>query len=326
MPKKSGAKGSKGSKGSKKTATTTTEDRAADEVGDPIALLLADVDAFNAWRQQHLDVDIDLRERDLRGTNLRRAFLAGARFDGAQLDDAALAGALLSGASFVGASLRRADLRGACFGRGELIHATLAMSPLGSALMRGADLRDAKLDAARVDEAVFLEADLSGASLDECNLADADLRHARLDGPLPDSPPSADDSDALLASLGEQALEVREGLARFALMVFLAGDRNADANGLLHTLAEALHFDPPTMQALLPRDRIVLEQLPLAAPDSHWLRRVYFALMCGLASTTSPVAGMQLQVLGHFGEQLGMSNPAMARIIGEELGISIGVS
>lgn len=293
---------------------------------DALALLLDDVAAFNRWRLAHLDVELDLRERDLRGANLRDAFLAGARLDGALLDDAALGGALLAGASLVGASLRRADLRGSCFGRAELIEASLTMSPLGSALMRGADLRNASLEAARVDAAVFLEADLSGASLDECNLADADLRHARIDGPIPASPPTSDDSDALLARLGEQPLDVREGLARFALMVFLAGDRNGDANGLLHTLADALGFDPPTMKALLPADRIVLEQLPLAPPDSHWLRRVYFALMCGLASTTSPVAGMQLQVLGHFGEQLGMSNPAMARIIGEELGISLGVS
>lgn len=293
----------------------------------PTALLLrSDVAAFNRWRHAHLGVALDLRAVDLRGLDLRDAFLAGADLSGAQLDDAALSGALLAGANLERASLRRADLRGACFGRAELVEASLAASPLGGALLRGADLRGADLRAARAEGAVFLGADLSGADLSDADLSDADLRGARLEGATQGpAPPRPDESDAILARLADEPAPVREGLARFALLLFLAGDRGEASNNVTTAITTGIGVSPEELQRMLPRGRITLATIQITPPASDWARRVYFALMCGLASTSS-ITPTQLEVLGHFGDQFGLTDRAMARLIGEELGLSLSIT
>ncbi len=93
---------------------------------DHVARLRQGVDAWNAWRRTHPDVEpdlrdsglrgldlaradlagVDLRQADLRGTILRGARLIRARLDGANLfkavlDDADLEGAVLTGAQFL---------------------------------------------------------------------------------------------------------------------------------------------------------------------------------------------------------------------------------
>lgn len=293
----------------------------------PTALLLrSDVAAFNRWRHASLGVALDLHAADLRGLDLRDAFLAGADLSGAQLDDAALSGALLAGANLERASLRRADLRGACFGRAELVEASLAASPLGGALVRGADLRGADLRAARAEGAVFLDADLRGADLTDADLTDADLRGARLEGATQaPAPPRPDESDAILARLAGEPAPVREGLARFALLLFLAGDRGEASNSVTTAITTGIGVSPEELQRMLPRGRITLGTIQITPPASDWARRVYFALMCGLASTSS-ITPTQLEVLGHFGDQFGLTDRAMARLIGEELGLSLSIT
>jgi len=313
----------------KKVANRSTK-RAAAQVAAPApeidarALLLADVRGFNMWRKANLGAPIDLTGADLRGANLRDAFLAGARLDGAMLDDAALAGALLSGASLVGASLKRADVRGVCFGPLELIEASLAMSPVGRSLMSGASLRGASMAAARAQQAVFREADLGDVDLTDCDLTDADLKRANMDGARQGPPPpGADDTEGMLARLATEPRDVREGMGLFGVLVFLSGDRTADGNQLLAAIGEGIGLGVAELQGLVPPGRIVLEAITATPPASDWARRVYFALMCGLASTSTSVVPTQLQVLGHFGAMYGLSNRAMTRIIGEELGVAL---
>jgi uncharacterized protein YjbI with pentapeptide repeats len=292
---------------------------------DVRALLLSDVRAFNAWRKSDLAATIDLAGADLRGANLRHAFLAGARMDGCLLDDAALGGAVLSGASLAGASLRRADLRQVLAGPAELMEASLALSPVGSALVRGASLRGACLAAARAQEAVLIEADLTDCDLTDCDLTGAQLKRAQVPETLPDPPPGADDTNGMFARLTGEPLAVREGLGVFAVLVFLAGERGGEANQLLVAIGRGIGLSVPDLQRLTPEGRIVIEAISVTPPMSDWTRRVYFALMCGLASCSAAVAPAELQVLGHFGAMYGLTDRAMARIIGEELGVSLSI-
>lgn len=295
--------------------------------GDPRALLLQGAEAFNAWRQANLDAVVDLTGADLRGADLRGALLAGATLDKAQLDDAALTGAILSGASLKGASLRRADLRGACFGFAELVEASLSMSPLGSALVQGAALDGATLEAARAQEARFVECDLTGCDLTDCDLRGADLRRTGRETAAEASPPSLEgDLGPLWARFRAEPLAVREGIFVFGLLVFLSGDQSDEGANVLSTLVDELGFTQDDVDRLSPKGEIVLRDIAIAPPASQWGRRVTLILMAGLAGTSSPVQGQQLDVLGHFGEQLGFSNRAMARILGEELGLSLSVA
>lgn len=311
----------------KKAPASAPEAPAPEPEVDVRTRLLRDVRDFNAWRKQNLGAAIDLRDADLRGADLRDAFLAGARMDGCQLDDAGLCGAVFSGASLDGASLRRADLRGACFGRLELIESSLALSPVGGALVRGASLRGASLVAARAQQAIFLEADLTDADLEDCDLRDANLRRARVEGVRRGPPPpTADDAPALLARLAEEQGDVRNGLALFSVLVFLGGDRGDDAKQFLVAIGKGIGVSQGDLQKLVPVGRIVLESYTISPPPSDWARRVYFALMCALASCSASVMPAQLQVLGHFGAQYGLTDRAMARVIREELGIQLTVA
>jgi uncharacterized protein YjbI with pentapeptide repeats len=286
-------------------------------------LLLESVEQFNAFRLANLGVPVELKGADLRGANLRQAFLAGAQLDGAQLDDAALSGAALAGASLAGASLRRADLRRALFGRAELIESHLAFSPVGPALLRGASLRGASLEAARAEEAVFIEADLSEADLTDCDLTGAQLKGAQLSGSRQGPPPpSAGDGMAALARLALEPLPVRLDLALFAGMVFITGAKTPDDQQFVSAIAQGMGLTQADISAVMPHGAVRLETVKLQPPASQWARRVYFALMCGLASSAPP-SDTQLKVLGHFGAQLGFCDRAMARIASEELGMSI---
>lgn len=85
---------------------------------DHVAPLRQGVDAWNAWRREHPDVDPDLRNSVLRGLDLSRADLVGsdlrnADFRGTILRGAQLLRARLDGANMFKAVLDDADLEGA---------------------------------------------------------------------------------------------------------------------------------------------------------------------------------------------------------------------
>ena len=144
------------------------------------------VQAWNAWRQQNPETDVELL-----GIKCTLANLSGANFSDADLRQSQLIEADLSGANFVtacliginlfrsnlsGTDLRGADLRLANLSSTDLRGADLRLVNLSGADLRGADLRGADLSLANLCMAV-----LSGADLRGVDLSEADLREATLD-------------------------------------------------------------------------------------------------------------------------------------------------
>src|SRR5438128_6502855 len=147
---------------------------------DSLQRLTHDVRAWNAWRQQHPDVGIDLRGASLSKAHLAEADLRHVNLTGAILSDADLTGAILSDADLSKADLRRADLRQACLSGADRSGADLSDAMLSGADLSGADLRRAHLSGAIGIGAIFRKADLSGAHLSEVHLSGADLSAALL--------------------------------------------------------------------------------------------------------------------------------------------------
>ncbi|MCB9760130.1 MAG: pentapeptide repeat-containing protein [Alphaproteobacteria bacterium] len=293
-----------------------------------LELLLHDVPRFNAWREEHPDAAVDLSKADLRGANLFGAMLVGAALDGAALDDASLGRANLSGASLQGASLKRADLREANFGYTEMINARIMNTALGRAAVRGADLSDADLRGARAEGANFVECPLGDADFTDCNLDGARLKRTALEDEddRPEAPPASGDFEGMIERLRAESDAVIDDAARFAIFVHLTGAQDegaAERSGLLNAILGSLDFDQERVDRLLPTEQLRLESVQVTPPTSHWLRRVYVRLMCALAECSSSYPSIQLQTLGHFGEQYGITYRAMARIMSDELGVEV---
>ncbi|MGB2823662.1 MAG: restriction endonuclease [Phycisphaerae bacterium] len=80
---------------------------------DHLRILSEGVDAWNAWRAEHLQVTPDLTHADLRGADLRRADLSKTNLSGASLYGANLTAANLKGSWLTAANLTDAVLAGA---------------------------------------------------------------------------------------------------------------------------------------------------------------------------------------------------------------------
>ena len=131
-----------------------------------LAILKKGVAAWNKWREQHPDVEPDLRGANLNGANLLGAYLHGANLRQADLVQANLSRANLSGTNLNRANLSGANLSGANLGRADFSMANLS----------GADLRVANLNVADLSYANLRGANLSEADLSSANLIGADLR------------------------------------------------------------------------------------------------------------------------------------------------------
>jgi uncharacterized protein YjbI with pentapeptide repeats len=127
---------------------------------EQVALLWSGVDAWNRWRRDHVDVDVDLIEADLAGLDLPLADLARVSLNRADLSHSDLSGAL-----FNQSDLARADLSGANLTGADLTRTNLAGGVnLTGALLTGAIFTDATLS-----RAVFGDTDLSSATgLETC--------------------------------------------------------------------------------------------------------------------------------------------------------------
>src|SRR5437870_4844283 len=132
---------------------------------DSLKRLTHDVRAWNAWRQQHPDVGIDLRGASLSKAHLAEADLRHVNLTGAILSDADLTGAHLSAADLSKVDLRTVDLSGADLRKVDL---------------SGADLRRAHLRQADLSEAILCGVDFRLANLIETNFNGAMLTEARL--------------------------------------------------------------------------------------------------------------------------------------------------
>jgi uncharacterized protein YjbI with pentapeptide repeats len=162
----------------------------ADE--EQLQILRQGVDAWNEWRGENPDKEVDLSEAHcgetnlsgaaLEGANLSNANLGNANLGEANLTGAALEGAFLRGANLEGAFLDEANLRGAHLDEANLRGATLWKADLTWAYLEGTNLRGADLDDADLDKAYLHGANLEGAKLRGANLSNADLSRAQLIG------------------------------------------------------------------------------------------------------------------------------------------------
>jgi len=128
---------------------------------DQLDKLRQGVDAWNAWRQLHPEVRIDLSKAQLEGADLRGVNLSGAD---------------LSRAFLFKANLNDANLDGAC-----AVWANLAEAQLSSATCRHADFTNARLNFAKATSVDFRGASLI-AELERVDLTGSNLSRADLSG------------------------------------------------------------------------------------------------------------------------------------------------
>ena len=150
-----------------------------------LAILQQGVEAWNAWRQEHPEVQPDLDRADLSGgklmeADLTKAVLLGVDLFGADLTQADLFGANLAQADLFGADLTQADLFGADLSGADLSGADLSGADLTEAVLFGANLTQAVLTRAVLTRADFTDADLTRAVLQEATLHGADFTRADL--------------------------------------------------------------------------------------------------------------------------------------------------
>ncbi|MGK7899303.1 MAG: pentapeptide repeat-containing protein [Xenococcus sp. (in: cyanobacteria)] len=123
------------------------------------------VKAWNKWREDNPDVEIDLSEAGLSGAHLIGADLSGAYLIGAHLIGADLSEAGLSGAHFIGADLSGAHLSGADLSCADLSGAHLSGADFSCADLSGADLK--KVQALVTN---FSTANLTGTCIEDWNI------------------------------------------------------------------------------------------------------------------------------------------------------------
>ncbi len=154
---------------------------------EQLNLLKQNVQAWNAWKEEHPNETVDLSYADLRrarlskanlkGANLSHANLSDASLSDADLQDADLQNANLSGAlMFSGVKLQRANLS-----RAKLNGVHLPVNNLSQASFFAADLRNTNLMGAFfLRDTDFREADFRGANLEDTDVEGADFRGANL--------------------------------------------------------------------------------------------------------------------------------------------------
>lgn len=147
-------------------------------MADPehLRILKQGVKAFNEWRDENPDIELDLIKADLSEADLKEADL-----EDADLSQADLSRANLRGANLINAALYEANLR-----RAVLAEAVLVGASLFQADLRKADLKD--VDLSRTDLGADLNTgqphrvDISGADDFRANLSGANLNRANLSG------------------------------------------------------------------------------------------------------------------------------------------------
>ncbi|MCC2663060.1 MAG: hypothetical protein K0S35_982 [Geminicoccaceae bacterium] len=125
----------------------------ADE--EQLSILRQGAKAWNAWRHEHQNIEINLRGADLIGVNL-----SGVNLSETTLTDADLRGVILTGANLSGANLSRAFLHDANF---------------SGAILSGADLSGVILTGANLSRANLSNAILVGTRLDNANLTNCNI-------------------------------------------------------------------------------------------------------------------------------------------------------
>jgi Pentapeptide repeats (8 copies) len=175
-------------------------------------LLRQGVEAWNAWRDQHPEILIQLSGADLSGAILISADLSGADLSGADLSHATFSrvnsfgtysSAHLDGANLSEANLFGAPLFGTNLCEADLTRAILFGADLSGADLSGAILTRANLIRANLTRADLTRADLSGARAGLTIFGDVDLRTVKGLETIIHKGPSTIGTDTLLRSEGD---------------------------------------------------------------------------------------------------------------------------
>jgi uncharacterized protein YjbI with pentapeptide repeats len=143
---------------------------------DHLYILNKGVAAWNQWRKENPEIEVDFYGANLKGLSLSRV-----SFDGVNLNFADLQYADLRGAYLVGAKLWNTNLSGANLS-GAYVHETsLSDANLSDANLECATLYEAKIWQTKLTKANLKYADLSGSDLQDANLSGAILTNAHLD-------------------------------------------------------------------------------------------------------------------------------------------------
>lgn len=140
------------------------------------------VEAWNAWRDEHIHTMPDLSGAEPGNAILTGANLHRARFDGVNFDGVDLSHSDLRHVDLAGASLANADLNSVAAPHADLTGADLTNVDLTRADLRSANLRRAVLTAAELIGTDLIGAYLEGAELEGANLNCADLHAAAISG------------------------------------------------------------------------------------------------------------------------------------------------
>ncbi len=133
-----------------------------------LRILRKGIQAWNVWRNESLNIRIDLCSADLTlnsltGANLANVDLQGANFNAAIVDKANLDRSNLHSANLQRANLRQSHLFGAILDHANLQDADLSWSNLSAASLTNANLTSANLSGAN-----FCNTTLRGANLAYC--------------------------------------------------------------------------------------------------------------------------------------------------------------
>ncbi len=184
---------------------------------EQLKILHQGVNAWNTWREENPEKEVDLNEADLSvldlhsinfnkanlndanlyRTDLRKANISYAYLCGADLRDANLRWSDLNRTNLCWANLNRADfyqanlslsdignaqLHEANFYHARLVKARLCGADLRTACLNAANLRGANLSGANLCEADLIQADLTFANLIEADLERSNLTGCRIFG------------------------------------------------------------------------------------------------------------------------------------------------
>ena len=137
---------------------------------EQLEILKQGVKAWNKWREEEPETEVDLSGANLGKANLGGVYLGGANLSRAHLNEAYLVGAKLSRSNFGKADLSGADLRAADLYRSDLYKANLSEANLSGANLNRTNLSRTNLKGA----------DLRGAKLSNSNLVQANISHAKI--------------------------------------------------------------------------------------------------------------------------------------------------
>jgi hypothetical protein len=176
-------------------------------------LLKQGVLAWNKWRKENSDVQIDLSRADLsgvilRGANFIKADLIGINLSRADIsianfNQAKVNGANLSDANLNNSTFSATDFTGSDLTRANLSEAHLGETDFGDANLAGANLSGAQLIATYLSRAKLAGVNFTGAMFAYVTLGEVDLRPVRGLETIQHTAPSTIGIDTIILSKGK---------------------------------------------------------------------------------------------------------------------------